>query len=176
MSKVCKTCPQIFSYQSHFSLSLQKLCCFVVSFSFLSHCFLSILIVNERISFDVFWCFADQPKVYSIVCCTLDQAITIAFILPQTGRSITAAILLVFFKRSLGAIWLRVDVLHLIYLTSKFRGVYDTFEKLTFPAYSVLLILWKFEETKVEPMHSLWQVSYIQWTTVQCELSRICML
>jgi phosphatidylserine decarboxylase len=29
------------------------------------------------------------------VCCTLDQAITIAFILPQTGRSITAAILLV---------------------------------------------------------------------------------
>jgi len=45
---------------------------------------------------------------------------------------------------------------------SKFKGVYDTFEKLAFPAYSVLLILWKFEETKVEPMHSLWQVSYIQ--------------
>ncbi len=121
MSKVWKTCPHIFSYQSHSSLSLQKLCCFGVSY-FLSHCILSILIVNERISYDIFWCFADQPKVYSTVCCTLDQAITIAFILPQTGRSITAAILLVFFKCSLGAMWLQVGVLHLIYLTLNSRG------------------------------------------------------
>ncbi len=176
MSKVWKTCPQIFSYQSHFSLSPAEALLFWCLLLLSLPLFLSILIVIERISFDVYWCFADQPKVYSTVCCTLDQAITIAFILPQTGRSITAAILLVFPKCSLGAMWLQVDVLHLVYVTSKLKGVYDTFEKLAFPAYSVLLILWKFEETKVEPMHSLWQVSYIQWTTVQCELSRICML